>query len=117
MKNKQSINVIKEFTQLTTRLLAEGYSIIDVQQDPNKGKNQAIVMSKDIHSTKGQDIIVIFKLTSIRLKEPYSCTVIVDNYVGQLVTKKLSDWASYWNQIYTPALCEITFHEQLKFTH
>lgn len=115
MKNKQSINVIQEFTQLTTHLLTEGYNIIDVQQDPNKRKNQAIVMSKDIHSAKGQDIIVLFKLTSERLEEPYSRTVIVDNYVGRLKTKKHSDWASYWNQIYTPSLCEIIFHEQLKF--
>lgn len=115
MKSKQSINVIREFTQLTTNLLTEGYHIIDVQQNPNRPKNQAIVMSKDIHSAKGQDIIVLFKVTSSRLKEPYSRTVIVDNYVGRLATKKHSDWASYWNQIYTPSLCEITFHEQLTF--
>lgn len=115
MTIKQSINVIREFTHLTNHLLTKGYQIIDVQQDPNRSKNQAIVMSKDIYSKKGQDIIVIFKLTNTRLKEPYSRTVIVNNYVGRLKTKKHSDWASYWNQIYTPSLCEITFHEQLTF--
>ena len=71
-------------------------------------------MSQDIVSPKGQDIIVLFKTTTSRLEEPYSRTVIVDNYVGTVATTKICDGAWYWNEIYNLNLREITLHEQLE---
>lgn len=111
---KNSINAINEFNQLTNQFLADGYHILEVHQDPNRGQNQAIVLSKDIVKKNGQDIVVVFKLTRSELKEPFSRTILVHNHVGYLKTKKVCDWASYWNQIYCPALTDITFFEHLE---
>lgn len=114
MSTKNSINAIKELTRLTNEFLQNGYQIIEVHSDPNNRQNQAIIMSQDIVSQKGQDIIVLFKTTTSRFEEPYSRTVIVDNYVGTVATTKICDGARYWNEIYNPNLREITLHEQLK---
>lgn len=114
MSTKNSLNVIREMTSLTNKFLQKGYQILEVHSDPNNGQNQAIIMSQDIVSPKGQDIIVVFKMTTSRFEEPYSRTVIVDNYVGTVATTKICDGARYWNEIYNPNLREITFHEQLK---
>lgn len=117
MTVKNSINAIHEFTRLTNNLLADGYQILEAKEDPNNRHNQAIVLSKDIIPTKGQDIIVIFRMTMVQLKAPYSRTVLIDNIVGYLETKKVCDWASYWNKIYFPPYREVTFHEHLEIKH
>ena len=114
MTTKNSLNVIREMTSLTNKFLQKGYQILEVHSDPNNGQNQAIIMSQDIVSPKGQDIIVLFKTTASHLKAPYSRTVIVDNYVGTVETTKICDEARYWNEIYNPNLREITLHEQLE---
>lgn len=114
MSTQNSINAIRELTRLTNKFLQNGYQILEVHSDPNNGKNQAIIMSQDIVSPKGQDIIVLFKTTASHLKAPYSRTVIVDNYVGTVATTKICDGAWYWNEIYNPNLREITLHEQLE---
>lgn len=114
MTVKNSINAINEFTQLTNNFLAKGYYILEAQQDSNNLHNQAIVLSKDIVPKKGQDIVVIFRMTMVQLKAPYSRTVLIDNIVGYLETKKVCDWASYWDKIYFPPYREVTFHEHLE---
>lgn len=114
MSNQNSINAIRELTRLTNKFLQNGYQILEVHSDPNNGQNQAIIMSQDIVSPKGQDIIVLFKTTASHLKAPYSRTVIVDNYVGTVATTKICDGARYWNEIYNPNTREVTFHEQLE---
>ena len=111
---KNSINAINEFTQLTNDLLAQGYHILEVQSDPNKQQNQAIVLSKNIVPKKGQDIVVVFRITRMELKEPFSRTILIDNIVGYVETTKVCDWASYWDKIYFPPYREVTFHEHLE---
>ena len=66
---KNSINAINEFTQLTNDLLAQGYHILEVQSDPNKQQNQAIVLSKNIVPKKGQDIVVVFRITKFTITD------------------------------------------------
>lgn len=114
MSTQNSINAIREFTRLTNEFLQNGYQIIEVHSDPNNRQNQAIIMSQDIISPKGQDIIVLFKTTASHLEAPYSRTVIVDNYVGTVDTTKICDGARYWNEIYNPNLRKITLHERLE---
>lgn len=114
MTVKNSINAINEFTQLTNDLLAQGYHILEVQSDPNKQQNQAIVLSKNIVPKKGQDIIIIFRTTNVQLERPYSRTILIDNIVGYVETKKVCDWASYWDKIYFPPYRKVTFHEHLE---
>lgn len=114
MTTQNSINAIRELTRLTNKFLQKGYQILEVHSDPNNEKNQAIIMSQDIVSPKGQDIIVVFKTTASRLKAPYSQTVIVNNYVGTVATKKICDGAWYWNEIYNRNTREVTFHEQFE---
>lgn len=52
MTVKNSNNVIYEFTQLTNTFLENGYYILEVQSDPNRQQNQAIVLSKNIVQKK-----------------------------------------------------------------
>ena len=114
MTTKNRLNVIREMTSLTNKFLQKGYQILEVHSDPNNGQNQAIIMSQDIVSPKGQDIIVVFKMTMSHIKEPFSRTLIVDNIVGTVATTKISDGARYWNEIHNPKAREITFYEQLE---
>ena len=114
MAVKNSINAINEFTQLTNDFLANGYHILEVQSDPNNQHNQAIVLSQNIVPKKGQDIVVVFRITQMKLKEPFSSTILIDNIVGYVETTKVCDWASYWNKIYFPPYREVTFYEHLE---
>ena len=114
MAVKNSINAINEFTQLTNNFLENGYHILEVQSDPNRQQNQAIVLSKNIVQKKGQDIVVVFRTTRTELKEPYSRTIFIDNIVGYIETTKVCDWASYWDKIYFPPYREVTFYEHLE---
>ena len=114
MKVKNSNNVIYEFTQLTNTFLENGYYILEVQSDPNRQQNQAIVLSKNIVQKKGQDIVVVFRTTRTELKEPFSRTIFIDNIVGYIETTKVCDWASYWNKIYYTLDREVTFYEHLE---
>lgn len=114
MTVKNSINAINEFTQLTNNFLAKGYYILEAQRDPNNRHNQALVLTKDINRTKGQDIIVIFRITRVQLERAYSSTILIDNIVGYVETTKVCDWASYWDKIYFTPYRKVTLHEHLE---